>query len=146
MRRLPVRGGITALLECNGGECSRYTSTADAGSRDGRLVSIFPSLAIGSVRPAAQNASLTALCRLSTVSSAQPSSSIDDSQYADLLIGSEGPCPGLAIGGGDIFVGGAVPFAVGKVGIDTSLRAKRLLLHQWRIHSPRTGQNHLDDA
>ncbi|KAE8447054.1 hypothetical protein EG329_011189 [Mollisiaceae sp. DMI_Dod_QoI] len=35
------------------------------------------------------------------------------------LIGSEGPIPGYAFGGGDIFVGGAVPFGVAKVGIDT---------------------------
>ena len=44
---------------------------------------------------------------------------VDYSQYVNPLIGSEGPFPGLAFGGGDIFVGGAVPFGVAKVGIDT---------------------------
>ncbi|KAK5086016.1 hypothetical protein LTR70_007634 [Exophiala xenobiotica] len=44
---------------------------------------------------------------------------VDYSQYVNPLIGSEGPMPGQAFGGGDIFVGGAVPFGVVKVGIDT---------------------------
>nr|OQO29935.1 hypothetical protein B0A51_02931 [Rachicladosporium sp. CCFEE 5018] len=44
---------------------------------------------------------------------------VDYSQYVNVLIGSEGPYPGQAFGGGDIFVGGAVPFGVAKVGIDT---------------------------
>jgi len=44
---------------------------------------------------------------------------VDYSQYVNPLIGSEGPYPGLASGGGDIFVGGALPFGVVKVGIDT---------------------------
>ncbi|KAF2116762.1 glycosyl hydrolase [Lophiotrema nucula] len=43
----------------------------------------------------------------------------DYSQYVNPFIGSEGPFPGQAFGGGDIFVGGAVPFGVVKVGIDT---------------------------
>lgn len=43
----------------------------------------------------------------------------DYSQYVNPFIGGEGPFPGLAFGGGDIFVGGAVPFGVAKVGIDT---------------------------
>lgn len=47
------------------------------------------------------------------------SSGIDYSSYVNPLIGSEGPMPGQAFGGGDIFVGGAVPFGVAKVGIDT---------------------------
>lgn len=47
------------------------------------------------------------------------SSQIDYSQYVNPFIGSEGPIPGQAFGGGDIFVGGAVPFGVVKVGIDT---------------------------
>jgi putative alpha-1,2-mannosidase len=46
-------------------------------------------------------------------------SQVDYSQYVNPLIGSEGPIPGLAFGGGDIFVGGAVPFGVVKLGIDT---------------------------
>ena len=50
-------------------------------------------------------------------SSQQPP--VDHSQYVNLLIGSSGPFPGLAFGGGDIFVGGAVPFGVAKVGLDT---------------------------
>ncbi|KAK5137294.1 hypothetical protein LTR08_000264 [Meristemomyces frigidus] len=44
---------------------------------------------------------------------------VDYAQYVKPLIGSEGPFPGLAFGGGDIFVGGALPFGVVKVGIDT---------------------------
>ncbi|KAK8111759.1 family 92 glycoside hydrolase [Apiospora kogelbergensis] len=51
-----------------------------------------------------------------------PSSSaeaIDYSQYVNPLMGGSGPFAGLAFGGGDIFVGGAVPFGVVKVGIDT---------------------------
>lgn len=47
------------------------------------------------------------------------SSSVNYAQYVNPLIGSEGPMPGLAFGGGDIFVGGAVPFGVAKIGIDT---------------------------
>ncbi|KAL9074540.1 MAG: hypothetical protein Q9157_004355 [Trypethelium eluteriae] len=43
----------------------------------------------------------------------------DYAQYVNPFMGSEGPYPGLAFGGGDIFVGGAVPFGVAKVGIDT---------------------------
>jgi putative alpha-1,2-mannosidase len=43
----------------------------------------------------------------------------DWAQYVNPFIGSEGPFSGLAFGGGDIFVGGAVPFGVAKVGIDT---------------------------
>ncbi|KAI9706203.1 MAG: hypothetical protein M1820_004964 [Bogoriella megaspora] len=43
----------------------------------------------------------------------------DYAQYVNPLIGSEGPFPGLAFGGGDIFVGGAVPFGVTKVGLDS---------------------------
>ncbi|EMC98467.1 glycoside hydrolase family 92 protein [Baudoinia panamericana UAMH 10762] len=44
---------------------------------------------------------------------------VDYSQYVNPFIGSEGPFPGLAFGGGDIFVGAALPFGVVKVGIDT---------------------------
>ncbi|WPH01986.1 Hypothetical protein R9X50_00484000 [Acrodontium crateriforme] len=44
---------------------------------------------------------------------------IDYSKYVNPFIGAEGPIPGLAYGGGDIFVGGALPFGVAKVGIDT---------------------------
>lgn len=47
------------------------------------------------------------------------SAQVDYSQYVNPFIGSEGPFEGLAFGGGDIFVGGAVPFGVAKVGIDT---------------------------
>lgn len=42
--------------------------------------------------------------------------SVDYSQYVNPFIGSEGPFEGLAFGGGDIFVGAAVPFGVTKVG------------------------------
>lgn len=44
---------------------------------------------------------------------------VDYSQFVNPFIGSEGPIPGYAYGGGDIFVGGAVPFGVVKLGIDT---------------------------
>jgi putative alpha-1,2-mannosidase len=47
------------------------------------------------------------------------SAQVDYSQFVNPLIGSEGPIPGYAFGGGDIFVGAAVPFGVAKVGIDT---------------------------
>ncbi|KAF3010268.1 hypothetical protein E8E14_001902 [Neopestalotiopsis sp. 37M] len=43
----------------------------------------------------------------------------DYSQYVNPLIGGSGPFEGLAFGGGDIFVGGALPFGVVKLGIDT---------------------------
>lgn len=42
------------------------------------------------------------------------------SQYVNALMGSEGPQAGTAYGGGDIFVGGARPFGVAKVGLDTT--------------------------
>lgn len=46
--------------------------------------------------------------------------SVDYSQFVNALMGSEGPIPGKGYGGGDIFVGGARPFGVTKVGIDTT--------------------------
>lgn len=49
----------------------------------------------------------------------QASAQIDYSQYVNPFIGAEGPISGYAFGGGDIFVGGAVPFGVAKVGLDT---------------------------
>jgi putative alpha-1,2-mannosidase len=39
--------------------------------------------------------------------------------FVNPFIGASGPTPGRAFGGGDIFVGGAVPYGVVKVGIDT---------------------------
>jgi putative alpha-1,2-mannosidase len=45
---------------------------------------------------------------------------VDLSQYVNPFIGSEGPEAGTAFGGGDIFVGGALPFGVAKVGLDTT--------------------------
>nr|POF13889.1 putative secreted glycosidase [Quercus suber] len=48
-----------------------------------------------------------------------PARYTDYSKYVNPFIGSEGPFPGLAFGGGDIFVGGALPFGVVKLGIDT---------------------------
>jgi putative alpha-1,2-mannosidase len=44
---------------------------------------------------------------------------VDYAQYVNPFIGAEGPFPGYAFGGGDIFVGAAVPFGVAKIGIDT---------------------------
>ncbi|CAN8095877.1 unnamed protein product [Discula destructiva] len=43
----------------------------------------------------------------------------DYSQYVNPFIGGSGPTPGQAYGGGDIFVGGALPFGVVKLGPDT---------------------------
>lgn len=58
---------------------------------------------------------LILLCQLLHFAFAQG----DYSQYVNPFIGGVGYIPGLAYGGGDIFVGGAVPFGVAKVGIDT---------------------------
>jgi putative alpha-1,2-mannosidase len=44
---------------------------------------------------------------------------VDYAQYVNPFIGAEGPTPGRAFGGGDIFVGGAVPYGIVKMGIDT---------------------------
>lgn len=44
---------------------------------------------------------------------------VDYAQFVNPFIGSEGAIPGYAYGGGDIFVGGAVPFGMVKLGIDT---------------------------
>jgi putative alpha-1,2-mannosidase len=44
---------------------------------------------------------------------------VDYAQYVNPLIGSEGPIPGYEYGGGDTFVGAAMPFGVVKLGIDT---------------------------
>ncbi|KAK7752139.1 hypothetical protein SLS62_005883 [Diatrype stigma] len=44
---------------------------------------------------------------------------VDYSQYVNPFMGGLGPFEGLAFGGGDIFVGGALPFGVVKMGIDT---------------------------
>ncbi|KAL9049807.1 MAG: hypothetical protein Q9162_007015 [Coniocarpon cinnabarinum] len=43
----------------------------------------------------------------------------DLSQYVNPFLGSVGPTAGQAYGGGDIFVGAALPFGVVKFGIDT---------------------------
>jgi hypothetical protein len=44
----------------------------------------------------------------------------DYSQYVNAFMGGEGPTPGQGFGGGDIFVGGARPFGVVKMGIDST--------------------------
>ncbi|PVI05747.1 glycoside hydrolase family 92 protein, partial [Periconia macrospinosa] len=44
---------------------------------------------------------------------------VDYTPFVNPFIGAEGPIPGYAYGGGDIFVGAATPFGVAKVGIDT---------------------------
>lgn len=59
---------------------------------------------------------LLALGAAGAVASEQP----DYSQYVNVFIGSEGPFPGTGFGGGDIFVGGVLPFGVAKVGVDTT--------------------------
>ncbi|KAK4899433.1 hypothetical protein LTR27_003166 [Elasticomyces elasticus] len=60
-----------------------------------------------------------ALFTFGLLSAGLAAAQVDYSQYVNPLIGSEGPFPGLAFGGGDIFVGAALPFGVAKVGIDT---------------------------
>ncbi|KAK5698969.1 hypothetical protein LTR97_006618 [Elasticomyces elasticus] len=60
-----------------------------------------------------------ALSTFGLLSAGLAAAQVDYSQYVNPLIGSEGPFPGLAFGGGDIFVGAALPFGVAKVGIDT---------------------------
>ncbi|GIJ87566.1 hypothetical protein Asppvi_006476 [Aspergillus pseudoviridinutans] len=57
---------------------------------------------------------------LALAATASASSSIDYTQYVNALMGSEGPFPGKGYGGGDIFVGGARPFGMVKMGIDTT--------------------------
>lgn len=52
-------------------------------------------------------------------SDSTPASEFNYSQYVNPFMGSEGAIEGLAYGGGNIFVGAAVPFGVAKVGIDT---------------------------
>ncbi|KAF2679776.1 glycoside hydrolase family 92 protein [Lentithecium fluviatile CBS 122367] len=44
---------------------------------------------------------------------------VDYAQFVNPFIGSEGAIPGYAYGGGDIFIGGAVPFGMVKLGLDT---------------------------
>jgi putative alpha-1,2-mannosidase len=44
---------------------------------------------------------------------------VDYSQFVNPFVGSEGGIPGYVYGGGDIFVGGAVPFGMVKIGLDT---------------------------
>ena len=58
------------------------------------------------------------LLRLPLVASSP--SQVDYSQYVNVFMGSEGPFSGQSYGGGDIFIGGARPFGVTKVGIDTT--------------------------
>ncbi|KAK8058436.1 alpha-mannosidase [Apiospora phragmitis] len=60
---------------------------------------------------------VSALLHLASLSSS--TEVVDYSQYVNPFIGGSGPFDGLAFGGGDIFVGGALPFGVAKVGIDT---------------------------
>lgn len=62
---------------------------------------------------------ILALCSLILPLASLACAEVDYTQYVNPFIGSEGPFPGLAYGGGDIFVGGALPFGVAKVGIDT---------------------------
>jgi putative alpha-1,2-mannosidase len=48
-----------------------------------------------------------------------PSDPLTTLQFVNPFMGSEGAIAGYAYGGGDIFVGGAVPFGMVKLGIDT---------------------------
>lgn len=54
------------------------------------------------------------------LSFASATTQTDYSQYVNVFMGSEGPYPGQSYGGGDIFIGGARPFGVTKVGIDST--------------------------
>ena len=74
---------------------------------------------------------------ISLVRAQSSSSSVNYAQYVNPLIGSEGPMPGQAFGGGDIFVGGAVPFGVVKFGIGQLRDQFELVDYQWRIHTGR---------
>ncbi|KAK5096204.1 hypothetical protein LTS08_007810 [Lithohypha guttulata] len=60
-----------------------------------------------------------AITTAQVTNSSSSNAMVNYAQYVNPLIGSEGPIPGQAFGGGDIFVGGAVPFGVVKLGIDT---------------------------
>lgn len=53
------------------------------------------------------------------IASSVTAGQLDYARYVNPSIGSEGPISGYAYGGGDIFVGAAVPFGVVKLGIDT---------------------------
>jgi len=44
---------------------------------------------------------------------------VDYAHFVNPFIGSAGAIPGYAYGGGDVFVGGAVPFGMVKLGLDT---------------------------
>ena len=44
---------------------------------------------------------------------------VDYAQFVNPFIGSEGAIPGYAYGGGDVFVGAALPFGMVKLGLDT---------------------------
>lgn len=59
------------------------------------------------------------LYHLPALAALTAATTVDYSQYVNPFIGSSGPIPGLAFGGGDIFLGAALPFGVAKVGIDT---------------------------
>jgi len=59
------------------------------------------------------------VARLWIVVSLVYAQAVDYTQYVNPFIGGAGPYPGLAFGGGDIFVGGAVPFGAVRMGIDT---------------------------
>lgn len=55
-----------------------------------------------------------------SAAAATAAAQVDRSQFVNPFIGSEGPVAGTGFGGGDIFVGGARPFGVVKVGIDST--------------------------
>ena len=46
--------------------------------------------------------------------------SLNNSQYVNLFIGTEGPEPGNAWNGGNVFPGASFPFGAVKIGIDTT--------------------------
>ena len=56
---------------------------------------------------------------VSSVTTYFQSTVLNPLQFVNPFIGSEGAIAGYAYGGGDIFVGGAVPFGMVKLGIDT---------------------------
>ncbi|XPS73111.1 hypothetical protein M3J09_005264 [Ascochyta lentis] len=63
-------------------------------------------------------------CRLINLSILTAASSVaaqivDYAEFVNPFIGSEGAISGYAYGGGDVFVGGAVPFGMVKLGLDT---------------------------
>lgn len=64
--------------------------------------------------------SLASVLIATSLAAANGNASRDYSQHVNLFIGTEGPIPGSAWRGGNVFPGAALPFGAVKVGIDTT--------------------------